>query len=251
MGHQVIVPITAARSISGRGSRSSTPSSTASGASGSSSRSWVSSSRPAYPERPIVGVGGVILVCRGQCGSTVCRPTLPAPSGVVLVQRRFEPLAGRLEPAGRRARGRRDARGGRGARDARRRRGWSWTVGGVIEVFDRIMLDDGRRPPGASSLRAARLSVPAHRRAAARGHRTSVRRARCGTPSMRLAVRARIAAGRRGRAAGAGDGGVTGPASAAVPRVQGRCCPCSAHRCARAPLMARRRRVRNRPRCGR
>ena len=62
----------------------------------------------------------------------------------MLIRRRFEPLAGQLEPAGRRGRGRRDARGVGRPRDAEET-GLQVEVGPVIEVFDRITRDaDGR-----------------------------------------------------------------------------------------------------------
>ena len=81
-----------------------------------------------YPERPIVGVGAVIV----DAGS------------VVLVRRRYEPLAGRWSlPGGTLELGETLATGA--AREIREETGLLVEVGPVIEVFDRIMLDEQRR----------------------------------------------------------------------------------------------------------
>ena len=81
-----------------------------------------------YPERPIVGVGAVIV----EAGK------------VVLVRRRFEPLAGRWSlPGGTLELGETLEAGV--AREMREETGLDVEVGPVIEVFDRIMLDGERR----------------------------------------------------------------------------------------------------------
>jgi mutator protein MutT len=84
--------------------------------------------RRQYPERPIVGVGAVI-VNDGR---------------VVLVKRRYEPLAGRWSlPGGTLELGETLEAGV--AREMREETGLDVEVGPVIEVFDRILLDDERR----------------------------------------------------------------------------------------------------------
>ena len=81
-----------------------------------------------YPERPIVGVGAVIV----QDGK------------VVLIRRRYEPLAGQWSlPGGTLELGETLEAGT--AREMLEETGLVVDVGPVIEVFDRIMLDDTRR----------------------------------------------------------------------------------------------------------
>ena len=81
-----------------------------------------------YPERPIVGVGAVIV----DAGK------------VVLVKRRYEPLAGRWSlPGGALELGETLEAGA--AREIREETGLRVEVGPVIDVFDRIMLDEERR----------------------------------------------------------------------------------------------------------
>ena len=81
-----------------------------------------------YPERPIVGVGAVIV----QDGR------------VLLVRRRYEPLAGRWSlPGGTLELGETLEAGL--AREMREETGLDVEVGPVIEVFDRIMLDEDKR----------------------------------------------------------------------------------------------------------
>jgi 8-oxo-dGTP diphosphatase len=81
-----------------------------------------------YPERPIVGVGAVIV----QDGK------------VVLIRRRYEPLAGQWSlPGGTLELGETLEAGT--AREMLEETGLVVEVGPVIEVFDRIMLDDARR----------------------------------------------------------------------------------------------------------
>jgi len=81
-----------------------------------------------YPERPIVGVGAVILH-QGR---------------VVLIRRRFEPLAGRWSlPGGTLELG--ETLEAAVVREMQEETGLDVHVGPVIEVFDRIMLDDASR----------------------------------------------------------------------------------------------------------
>jgi len=81
-----------------------------------------------YPERPIVGVGAVIV----EAGK------------VVLVRRRYEPLAGRWSlPGGTLELGETLETGV--VREMREETGLDVEVGPVIEVFDRIFLDGERR----------------------------------------------------------------------------------------------------------
>ena len=84
--------------------------------------------RRQYPERPIVGVGAVIV----DAGK------------VVLVRRRFEPLAGQWSlPGGSLELGETLELGA--AREALEETGLQVEVGPIVEVFDRIMLDEERR----------------------------------------------------------------------------------------------------------
>jgi 8-oxo-dGTP diphosphatase len=81
-----------------------------------------------YPERPIVGVGAVIV----KAGK------------VLLVKRRYEPLAGHWSiPGGTLELGETLETGV--AREMREETGLEIEVGPVIEVFDRIILDPERR----------------------------------------------------------------------------------------------------------
>jgi mutator protein MutT len=81
-----------------------------------------------YPERPVVGVGAVIV----EGGR------------VVLIRRRFEPLAGQWSlPGGTLELGETLEAGV--AREMLEETGLVVEVGPVVEVFDRIMLDDERR----------------------------------------------------------------------------------------------------------
>jgi ADP-ribose pyrophosphatase YjhB (NUDIX family) len=81
-----------------------------------------------YPERPVVGVGAVV-VHDGK---------------VVLIRRRYEPLAGRWSlPGGMLELGETLERGI--ARELQEETGLDVEVGPVIEVFDRIMLDEDER----------------------------------------------------------------------------------------------------------
>jgi ADP-ribose pyrophosphatase YjhB (NUDIX family) len=88
----------------------------------------VSGSRQ-YPDRPIVGVGAVIVDAGGR---------------VVLIKRRYEPLAGRWSlPGGVVELGETLEAGV--AREMEEETGLDVEVGPVIEVFDRITVDDDRR----------------------------------------------------------------------------------------------------------
>lgn len=81
-----------------------------------------------YPERPIVGVGAVIV----DAGK------------VLIVRRRYEPLAGRWSlPGGTLELGETLTAGV--AREMREETGLDVEVGPVIEVFDRIIVDPERR----------------------------------------------------------------------------------------------------------
>jgi len=81
-----------------------------------------------YPERPIVGVGAVVV----------------RDGAVLLVKRRHEPLAGCWSlPGGTLELGETLEAGV--ARELLEETGLEVEVGPVIEVFDRIMLDDERR----------------------------------------------------------------------------------------------------------
>jgi len=83
-----------------------------------------------YPARPIVGVGAVILTSN--------------PLGVVLIRRRYEPLAGRWSlPGGTVEVG--EMLEAALVREIAEETGLEVTVGPVIEVFDRILRDgEGR-----------------------------------------------------------------------------------------------------------
>jgi ADP-ribose pyrophosphatase YjhB (NUDIX family) len=79
-----------------------------------------------YPSRPIVGVGAVILMNDGR---------------VVLVKRKYEPLAGQWSlPGGGLEVGEKLEAGT--AREVLEETGLVVDVGPVIEVFDRILVDD-------------------------------------------------------------------------------------------------------------
>ncbi|MBM3778529.1 MAG: NUDIX domain-containing protein [Acidimicrobiia bacterium] len=81
-----------------------------------------------YPERPIVGVGGVIVEA----------------DRVVLVRRRYDPLAGQWSlPGGTLELG--ETLEAAVAREMLEETGLVVDVGAVVEVFDRIMLDETRR----------------------------------------------------------------------------------------------------------
>jgi ADP-ribose pyrophosphatase YjhB (NUDIX family) len=95
-----------------------------------------------YPARPIVGVGAVIYVSPADA-ERLDQP-LAAPCGVVLIRRRFEPLAGEWSlPGGALEVG--ETLEAAVAREVLEETGLAVNVGPVIEVFDRIMLDERQR----------------------------------------------------------------------------------------------------------
>jgi ADP-ribose pyrophosphatase YjhB (NUDIX family) len=97
-----------------------------------------------YPPRPIVGVGAVVLVEPDDEGRTGSPGLVPAPYGVLLVKRRFEPLAGRWSlPGGAVETGERLVEALR--REVEEETGLVVDVGPVVEVFDRILRDDEGR----------------------------------------------------------------------------------------------------------
>jgi len=93
----------------------------------------VTSKSREYPARPVVGVGAVVLVER-QDGGT----------GVVLIRRRFEPLAGCWSlPGGGLEVGETLTAGL--VREIQEETGLAVEVGPVLDVFDRITCDDAGR----------------------------------------------------------------------------------------------------------
>jgi 8-oxo-dGTP diphosphatase len=96
-----------------------------------------------YPKRPVVGVGAVILVSPDNAPRIGWRDAVPDP-GVVLIKRRFEPLAGQWSlPGGMLEIGETLEAGV--AREMAEETGLTVDVGPVIEVFDRILLDQDTR----------------------------------------------------------------------------------------------------------
>ena len=96
-----------------------------------------------YPTRPIVGVGAVVLVTSGIAPAIGWSEPLTR-TGVVLVRRRFEPLAGQWSlPGGTLEVGETLESGV--AREMVEETGLIVDVGSIVEVFDRIFRDaDGR-----------------------------------------------------------------------------------------------------------
>lgn len=96
-----------------------------------------------YPARPIVGVGGVVLVSPAEA-DTLGIGVRVDPCGVVLIRRRFEPLAGRWSlPGGAVEVG--ETLEASVAREIEEETGLVVSVGPVVEVFDRILRDQEGR----------------------------------------------------------------------------------------------------------
>ena len=92
-----------------------------------------------YPARPIVGVGAVVYVTAEDAAAL----RLPLP-GVILVRRGHQTLAGEWSlPGGTLEVG--ETLVAAIAREVAEETGLVVDVGPVIEVFDRIMLDDQQR----------------------------------------------------------------------------------------------------------
>ena len=97
-----------------------------------------------YPLRPVVGVGAVVAVRSGDERLAQFPGALPGPVGVILIQRRFEPLAGEWSlPGGAVEVG--ETLQSAIAREVAEETGLIVQVGAVVDVFDRIMLDASRR----------------------------------------------------------------------------------------------------------
>jgi 8-oxo-dGTP diphosphatase len=96
-----------------------------------------------YPGRPVVGVGAVVIVRTSDAQRLGIEGEVPG-LGVILVKRRFEPLAGQWSlPGGAIETGETLEAGV--AREIVEETGLVVDVGPVIEVFDRIMLDSSER----------------------------------------------------------------------------------------------------------
>jgi 8-oxo-dGTP diphosphatase len=95
-----------------------------------------------YPERPVVGVGAVIYLTRVEAAQIGVDN---APDcGVVLIKRRYEPLAGQWSlPGGTLEVG--ETLEAAVVRELLEETGLRVEAGPVIDVFDRIMLDASRR----------------------------------------------------------------------------------------------------------
>ena len=113
-----------------------------------------------YPTRPIVGVGAVIIIQPAEAALVGWTETLAA-SGVVLVKRRFEPLAGEWSlPGGKVEAG--ETLEEATAREIVEETGLVVEVGPLVEVLDRIFRDDDGRV--RFHYVAGRLFVPGARR---------------------------------------------------------------------------------------
>ena len=96
-----------------------------------------------YPARPIVGVGAVIVIQPAEAALVGWTTALTTP-GVVLVKRRFEPLAGEWSlPGGKVEAG--EMLEAATAREIEEEPGLVVEVGPLVEVLDRIFRDDDGR----------------------------------------------------------------------------------------------------------
>jgi 8-oxo-dGTP diphosphatase len=97
-----------------------------------------------YPPRPVVGVGAVVLVFEEDLDSFGGGAPLDASPAVVLIKRKFEPLAGQWSLPGGTLELAETLESGV-AREIAEETGLAVRVGPVVEVFDRILFDgDGR-----------------------------------------------------------------------------------------------------------
>jgi 8-oxo-dGTP diphosphatase len=97
-----------------------------------------------YPSRPIAGVGAVIVVTERERDLIGLTEPVPVPSGVLLIRRRFEPLAGRWSlPGGTLEIGETLEAGI--AREVEEETGLVVDVGEIVDVFDRIVRDEEGR----------------------------------------------------------------------------------------------------------
>jgi 8-oxo-dGTP diphosphatase len=97
-----------------------------------------------YPARPIVGVGAVVLLDEEDRRRLSIDGRVDGPFGVVLIKRRFEPLAGQWSlPGGTLELGETLEAGV--AREIAEETGLTVDVGPVVDVFDRILLDGAGR----------------------------------------------------------------------------------------------------------
>ena len=95
-----------------------------------------------YPQQPVVGVGAVVYVTRAEAAALGVDD---APErGVVLVKRRYPPLAGEWSlPGGTLEVG--ETLDAAVARELLEETGLRVEVGAVVDVFDRIMADEQQR----------------------------------------------------------------------------------------------------------
>ena len=101
------------------------------------------SSTREYPARPIIGVGAIIIVQPAEAALVGWTVPLTSP-GVVLVKRRFEPLAGEWSlPGGKVEAG--ETLEAATAREIVEETGLVVEVGPLVEVLDRIFRDDDGR----------------------------------------------------------------------------------------------------------
>ena len=97
-----------------------------------------------YPSRPIVGVGAAILVRDADCALLGTMPAMTPALGIVLIKRKFEPLAGQWSlPGGTLEVGETLEAGT--AREIQEETGLVVHVGDVVDVFDRILFDGENR----------------------------------------------------------------------------------------------------------